>query len=604
MTENASLWIHLSRLTRADAWAGLVLVSLISVVPFLQGYHFAPLQSFYEEWLALTLGFAACLGFMNREFWSRIEVPHAAIYCLALAGVAVLQLISIPHIYIAQILMPGIYLVWAVLLMVLAVRLRSVFGTERVATVFAWFLFIGALLGSFTGLVQYLGIGGWLGQFVVYKTGVAVYGNIAQSNLFATHVALGGAAAIFLFSRQKLSTALAIPLLTFFAFIVTLSGSRAVILYATGMVVISAIGFFRNRNRMHVRLLSASSYLLIAFVCSQFLLIWLNPWLAEQLADISMNVDPFVYSSALDKLPATNSGLELRTSEARKAWMMFTQSPALGVGFGNYGWHSYDLQSLPEFRDILKPQLFGHSHNIFAQLLAETGFLGLTIFLFLIIGWVKQFTHAEPSSHTWLIGSALLVLFLHSNLEYPLWYSFFLGVAAFLLGLGDRRTIQFAFSPNLGRTTVIIALMLIGSTLMMTLINFRQITELPSPYIKMQDQINMLLTYGNNPILNPYTDIVLVGIMPQTKDAIKDKIAITTRVFHRNPDWYKAYKQITFLALTGQTAEAEELLDKVALIYPDKLRPYLAELKRLPDPEIQDLRTHAEEILAAGTARF
>lgn len=595
--------IQRPRLTRIDAWVGLVLVSLISVLPFLQGYHFAPLQSFYEEWLALSLGFAACLGFMNRQFWSRIEVPHAAIYCLALAGVAVLQLIFVPYLYVAQILMPGMYLVWAVLLMVLATHLRSVFGTERVVTVFAWFLFIGALLGSFTGLVQYLGVGGWLGQFVVYKTGVAVYGNIAQNNLFASHITLGAAAAIFLFSRQKLSIALTIPLVAFFAFVATLSGSRAVMLYATGMVAISAIGYFRNRDSVQVRLLCGSGYLLIAFVCSQFLLIWLNPWLAEQLADISLNAQPFTYQTALDKLPATASGLELRTSEAKKAWAMFTQSPVLGVGFGNYAWHSYELQSLPEFRDVLKPQLFSHSHNVFTQLLAEAGILGLGIFVFLIFGWVKQFRHAQPSPHTWLIGSALLVFFIHSNLEYPLWYSFFLGIAAFLFALGDTRTIQFAFSPNLGRTAVIAALALIGSTLTTTFSNFRQITKLPSPHIEMQDQVNMLLTYGRSPILNPYTDMVLHGLMPLTKDAVNEKIVITTRVFHRNPDWYKAYKQTAFLALNGETGEAEDLLAKVALTYPDKLEPYLAELKKLPDAEIEQLRKRGEEILASAQFR-
>ena len=87
-------------------------------------------------------------------------------------------------------------------------------------------------------------------------------------------------------------------------------------------------------------------------------------------------------------------------------------------------------------------------------------------------------------------------------------------------------------------------------------------------------------------------------MMPTTKDAIEAKLAIATRVFHRNPDWYKAYKQTTFLALSGQTAEAKELLDKVALTYPVQLLPYLAELKQLPDPEIKELRTHGEKALA------
>lgn len=589
---------------RLGAWIGLVLVGLIAVLPFLQIHHFFPLASFYEEWLALVLGFAALVAFFNRDFWSHIEVPYVALYCVALITVLVLQGIAIQYQYGAQILIPSAYLVWAVLLMVLAVWVRTVLGIDRIASAFAWFVFTGALLHSFTGLVQYIGIGGWLDGFVVYKLGAAIYGNVAQNNLFATHIVLGAAAGMFLFSREHMSAPLTIALLTFFAFIVALSGSRSVALYSAGIIALSAVGHFRTRNRVYLRLLSTSCYLLVAFLCSQFLLIWLNPWLAERLAEISISSSPFSYQSALDKLPTTASGIELRTSEARKAWAMFLQSPLLGVGVGNYAWHSYDLQSLPEFRDVLKPELFSHSHNIFTQLLAETGIIGLSVVVFLIFTWLKQFRHQHSSPHTWLIGSALAVLFIHSNLEYPLWNSFFLGIAAFLLALGDTRIVQLSFSPNLGRMALITGLMLVGSTLIMTFSNFRQITQLPNPYIDMQHQINMLSTYGRNPILNPYTDIVLHGMMPLTKDAVNEKLIIATRVYRRNPDWYKAYTQITFLALNGQTSDAEELLDKVALTYPSYLASYLAELKKLQDPEIKRLRKHGEQLLASKQFGF
>ena len=45
-----------------------------------------------------------------------------------------------------------------------------------------------------------------------------------------------------------------------------------------------------------------------------------------------------------------------------------------------------------------------------------------------------------------------MILFIHSNLEYPLWYSHFLGVAAIMLGLGDNRTINVTFTPWFKKT--------------------------------------------------------------------------------------------------------------------------------------------------------
>src|SRR5581483_3348181 len=120
------------------------------------------------------------------------------------------------------------------------------------------------------------------------------------------------------------------------------------------------------------RLLWGSLYFLTAFVCAQYVIAQLNPLLAEKLAFISQNPDPFTYLTAMDRLPDASSGLELRTSEWRKTGLMFAEAPVLGVGFGNYGWHSFVLQALPEFRAISKPLLFSHSHNLLTQLLAET----------------------------------------------------------------------------------------------------------------------------------------------------------------------------------------------------------------------------------------
>jgi O-antigen ligase len=474
-----------------------------------------------------------------------------------------------------------------------AVWLKTVLGIERMVDAIAWFIFSGALLQAFTGLVQYLGIAGWLENIVAYKLTPAVHGNVAQANLFATHITLGAAATIFLFSRDKFSWAFTFALITFFAFIVTVSGSRAVAIYTAGLTLLSAACHYKNRQSESRRLLYGATYFFVAFLSFQYLIEWINPWLAAQLADISLNADPFAYSSALEKLPATSLGLELRTSEWRKAWTMFVQSPFLGVGMGNYAWHSFELQALPEFRDILKLDLFGHAHNIFAQLLAETGLIGFAIFVFLLVGWVAQFVRGWSLQRNWLIGGTLLILFVHSNLEFPLWYSFFLGIAVLLLALGDTRTVRLTFDPNLGRIGTAISLALIGFTLIATLNSFRDISRFPDPFVEPQEQINALLTHAGNPILKPYAEIVLFAMMSPGKDAIEDKLAIATRACHRNPDRYKAYKCTTLLALSGRRQDAEELLRRAARAYPNDLPRYIAGLKSFPDAEIQELRRYA-----------
>ena len=54
------------------------------------------------------------------------------------------------------------------------------------------------------------------------------------------------------------------------------------------------------------------------------------------------------------------------------------------------------------------------------------------------VGLLRQ---PRTAAHWWMWAAAL-VLAVHSMLEYPLWYTFFLGFAAVVLGMGEARTIK------------------------------------------------------------------------------------------------------------------------------------------------------------------
>jgi putative inorganic carbon (HCO3(-)) transporter len=78
------------------------------------------------------------------------------------------------------------------------------------------------------------------------------------------------------------------------------------------------------------------------------------------------------------------------------AWKLFLSSPVFGIGFGTF--QLIYSRYLPQIPDL--PTTLG-VHNIYLELLAETGFLGLAAFLFLMYVTLRA-AYRQVSSRFWL----------------------------------------------------------------------------------------------------------------------------------------------------------------------------------------------------------
>jgi O-antigen ligase len=116
---------------------------------------------------------------------------------------------------------------------------------------------------------------------------------------------------------------------------------------------------------------------------------------------------------------------------------MFIQSPWLGIGAGQIRWQSFLLLDTPSA--IGAVGLFEHAHNLFLHLLTEMGVGAPLLVLAGIVAWLRGFKWRELSLETWWLLGLLSVLGIHSMLEYPLWYTYFLGIVALLLGAGEEK---------------------------------------------------------------------------------------------------------------------------------------------------------------------
>lgn len=576
------------------ALASLIIVGLIAVIPFILP-HYGLATAFYSEWAAFTLGIVACFPLLSKSFWQHLVIPHTAVWLSAFIALIALQALFVGHAYATQAWLPGIYLAWATVLVVLSAWIREQLGLERSIAVFAWALVVGGALSAAIGIAQHVDVTGILASFVDAK-GSSMQGNTGQRNHFAAQIALASFALIYLRAEDKVSRMLAVPLLAIFALVLTASSSRAALAYLIAGLLLALYSYRVTKTPTHRRLLQGTALLLALFLLFQYLLPPLNDWFRYLLN--AMGFD----ASGLDVLVTLQrsavDGIDVRLSEWHKAWLMFQESPVWGVGIGHYGWHSFNYQALPEFAGISKPALFNHSHNLIMQVLAELGIAGLLVLIFLAVAWLRQVLPLWKNPSHWLLLALVSVLVLHSNVEYPLWYSYFFGTTAILLGLGDNRAVKIEFTPRLGQFAAGAVLLLSGAILAVTYRGFQDLSYVNLLVLRStpQEASATLHAISKNPLLTPWGEAAMAYHGAPDENMLDQQLAMTTRIMQYRPTPVAINRQIIYLALAGKSADASALMKKAFIAYPSDFPGYACSWKSAPAEEARYLWVEAKKL--------
>ena len=142
-------------------------------------------------------------------------------------------------------LLGALYVLYAALLVWLGAQLAASAGIERAAGVLAACLLAGALANAAAGVIQFYGRPALLEDIVAElhhgPQHNGAYGNIAQANLYANYLALGGTALLFLWQRRSLRTPYALAAAVLLACAGALSGSRSALLYALWFAVLGLL---------------------------------------------------------------------------------------------------------------------------------------------------------------------------------------------------------------------------------------------------------------------------------------------------------------------------------------------------------------------------
>lgn len=386
------------------------LFGVLSPMHYAVGAYDAYINYFVTLYVALGL-FVAFLVIKAQKALSFGSSSIVWLFCLV---IILLQPILHPNFpYVDALIFPVAVFTVAALLSVMTLSLTTQQKSTMIIGV-AWTLVVAGFFTVVTQLVQLFSID-FLYPLVMPATTGRIYGNIAQPNQAGFVLVLGIASCIYLnqlyTSRASVYFALLVML---FGMGIGLAAGRAAILMVAA-VYLGVLLATRQKNNILSILPFVLGYVLGTTLLQKFL-------------DTEM--------SAVGRLVGEQSW-HLRQTLLERGYYAFTDNPLFGIGYANFRKHA-----------LLNPELFAHiensthAHNIFAQVAAEFGVLGLVP-----LGWITwlvlrrsiAFLSGKLSRDDTFVFILLAVIGLYSMSEYPLWYARFLYLTAVLVALLDRK---------------------------------------------------------------------------------------------------------------------------------------------------------------------
>jgi len=584
----------------------MAFVGLMFVLPFLHYVHAYPLTTFYQEWWTALLGGIALFLLFAPDSWRNPEIPRILQLPLGLIVVLLLQYGLGRLEYLDQALLYLLYFLFAALLMILGAKLRELFGFAKMAVFLAISLAIGAELNALIGLVQNFHLHTPLDWAIVAKVSSSVYGNLAQPNHFSNYISLGLISLGLLYRKEYLNPIPAGLLSALLLFTLTLTGSRSSWLYLLMMTVMAWI--WENSDTGQRKLLRYSLLLIAGFGIMH--LIVKLPFMSGSVSSID----------TMQRVFGDGGSGEIRLFLWKESLMMFWQSPFLGVGFGRFAWNHFQLLPLLQPNNVFG--LYNNAHDLVFHLAAEAGLAGLLV-LFASLGvWtygsfrfckglngpVREgvIGNGEVRDPVYWWGYSILgVLAIHSLLEYPLWYMYFLSIAAILLGAMDRTTYALKM-PNLWRLTISSILVLCMFILFQVMVGYRNLVSAMA--IRDGPVTNEAIArYGagiqsvyGKLLLTPYAELEMVSMINAYDEHLKQKLTVNTRVMHFVPIKAVVYRQAILLAKDGQLEQAKKILNQAIWSYPEGFGRAKREIGMLAEKD----PAHFSSLLEFGIQKY
>ncbi|MDR5770621.1 MULTISPECIES: Wzy polymerase domain-containing protein [unclassified Caballeronia] len=421
---------------------------LALTLPFGVVNHTYPIPTFYAEYsaLALYLALGATVALLVRVSEPRVSFasPVVALMPLAFGVLLIAQTVLLPVSQPSMNWLGGAYLLASFIAVHTGYGLVRAGLSEKALRIGAAALMAGGSFAVFCQIVQLLHLEVKFTPFVVAYNVMAErrpFGNMAQANHLATVIAFAMAGALYFVQTRRLPVIVWLALTAVFSLGHALTVSRGPWLQ---MAVIVVAGFwmafvqgrpavaegFDGPGRRDLRAWLMPVVLALVFFAVNAAVRWANVRFHFDLAQ-----------SAAERMQDANQ-IAPRLALWKYGWTMFHTHPILGVGWGEFPRYQFDM-----VRELGGVEIANNAHDIFIDLLAKTGALGLGILVLGFVFWLIRVLRA-PQTPARIFGLSLLgVLLMHALVEYPQQYMFFLMPAMLVIGLLETRPLRLVAKP-------------------------------------------------------------------------------------------------------------------------------------------------------------
>lgn len=470
----------------------IISLLLIFVIPQLNYIHYDPISTFYGEFIAV---FGTVILLMSTLFsFSKISIPEIIFFLLFFIVYLFIQSFYIDSVYSSTTYIVIIECLVLIFALIGISTFRQIISLEEMLVYLTIIITIGAIIQSIIGFIQFCGLHKYFNNIIFYdssRPNTNIFGHFGQRNHYSHYLSWGIFSIFYLFHKNKINILKFLSLVFWLLFSITIASSRSVFIYFAVATLIFTIFYFKNKTSENKKIAIIMLSIFLGLIIFEFSFPYIQYFIIHK----------YHGTTGWQRLNYDNSAAR-RLVEWEKAWATFKLSPIIGFGAGSFPRFSVNLSQF--FKNVPNSGLFVNSHNIIMQLLAETGLIGTLIIVATIITYSYRIFKLNNFS-AMIIMCMICTTLIHSFLEYPLWYLYFLIPFVIFIGSAYEETIKISRKVIIFLTVIPLAFLIYFMS--NSIINYNKLThisEIPSDYKQYSDNVDYLNHLYNKDILWKY----------------------------------------------------------------------------------------------------